>query len=473
MKTLALHEMGEVIRKVRKERGLRLEDLADENISPATVSNIERGIAHVSPEKITYLLGKLELSVNNLPEMLSKEQEVLEKVKFKLLTIATLCTMDHHDEALDQFEKLTLDENHPYIAHAYYLKGKCYAGKKKWKQAKRAFYNALRISQQNPYKENNMEAASYLLLGLTSYYQDNLEQALEYTNNGIDTFVKKGENEHIQYLLYRYKGLYLQRLQRITEGMRLIQEIWPSISQMDDVTTILSFYWLRAEFSRLSGFTKEAAHSAIEGIEIARRNQQYPSMYDLWLTLGNTYTVGKEWDLAETAFHMALKLEGKLPDDPRRTHAYIYLSLLYTKQNKNEEAHRTIQTAIQSAEKHNDSLCLADALSMMGELCQRTDQLDEAISYYNKAIQITDKYNYKDKEANIWLKLAHCYDGKNEQEFQHCMRNLYHIKKEGNYLGHSTPEARYSSPNRLSPKSGAQSDLERKSASSVHYSNET
>jgi transcriptional regulator with XRE-family HTH domain len=94
MRPLSLHEIGEVIRKVRKERGLRLEDLADENISPATVSNIERGVAHVSPEKITYLLEKLDLPMNKLPEMLEKEQEELKKIKFKLLTISTLLTID-------------------------------------------------------------------------------------------------------------------------------------------------------------------------------------------------------------------------------------------------------------------------------------------------------------------------------------------------------------------------------------------
>ncbi len=43
MSTLDINELGEVIRKVRKERGLRLNDLADDNISQATISNIERG----------------------------------------------------------------------------------------------------------------------------------------------------------------------------------------------------------------------------------------------------------------------------------------------------------------------------------------------------------------------------------------------------------------------------------------------
>lgn len=55
---IGIAEIGEVIRKKRKEQGLRLEDLADNNISPATISNIERGINHVNVHKIMYLLKK-------------------------------------------------------------------------------------------------------------------------------------------------------------------------------------------------------------------------------------------------------------------------------------------------------------------------------------------------------------------------------------------------------------------------------
>lgn len=52
MLTVGLTEIGHIIRMVRKSRGLRLEDLADENISPATISNVERGVAHVKQEKV-------------------------------------------------------------------------------------------------------------------------------------------------------------------------------------------------------------------------------------------------------------------------------------------------------------------------------------------------------------------------------------------------------------------------------------
>ncbi|MFD1425457.1 helix-turn-helix domain-containing protein [Kroppenstedtia sanguinis] len=66
MKTTDIHELGEVIRQERKRQGLRLEDLADENISPATISNIERGASHVRYEKAQYLLDKLGLKLENI-----------------------------------------------------------------------------------------------------------------------------------------------------------------------------------------------------------------------------------------------------------------------------------------------------------------------------------------------------------------------------------------------------------------------
>ncbi|TCS97001.1 tetratricopeptide repeat protein [Hazenella coriacea] len=430
MKQLALHEMGEVIRKVRKERGLRLEDLADDNISPATVSNIERGVAHVSPEKITYLLEKLDLPMNKLPEMLVKEQEELRKVKFKLLTVSTLRKIGQINEALEKLEELELDDNHPYIAQAFYLKGKCYLGKRKWKQGERALYNALRISQQNPYKENNMESASYLLLGLVSYYQNNLEQALDYTNEGINAFVENGENQHIKSLLYRNKGVYLQRLGRITEGMRLIQEIWSEIKIIDDITTRLGFYWLRAEFSRLSGMSDEAIQVAEEGIDISRRNKVYDSMFDLWVVLGSVYTSLKEWATAEVSFSMALKLEGKFPDDQRLTTAYSRLGILYMKQGRNEEAYQSLLTAIQYAEKFDDAPRLSSSLLIMGDLCQIIYKIDEAVSYYQKALQIAKKHDYKDKEFQIWFSLARCWEEKDEEQFENCIRNMYNVKKE-------------------------------------------
>ncbi|MFD1428389.1 helix-turn-helix domain-containing protein [Kroppenstedtia sanguinis] len=62
-----ISEIGELIRRFRKLKGLRLEDLADENISPATISNVERGVSHVRQDKMFYLLEKLGISIKEIP----------------------------------------------------------------------------------------------------------------------------------------------------------------------------------------------------------------------------------------------------------------------------------------------------------------------------------------------------------------------------------------------------------------------
>lgn len=436
MKTLALHEMGEVIRKVRKDRGLRLEDLADQNISPATVSNIERGVAHVSPEKITYLLEKLDLPMSQLPEMLTQEQEELKRIKFKLQSIATLRKIGHIDEALERLEEFDLDESHPYIVHVYYYKGKCYTSKRKWKQAERALFTGLRILSQNSYNDN-MEAAIYLILGLLSYYQNDLEQAIIYTNNGITSFSDEGENKHIKYLLYRNKGVYLQRLGRVTEGIRLVQDIWGEVRSIEDVITGLAFYWLRAEFSRVSGLYEEAIDYAVEGIELSRRNQQFDSMCDLWTVLGSVYTAKKEWDLADTSFTMALKLGDSFPKDQRLATVYTRMGVLYMKQKKKEEAYKMLLTAIKYAEEFDDAPRLTTSLIIMGDLCQELNKKEEAIGFYSKALQLAKKHEYKDKELKVWFNLARCYDGKDDKEFNNCMRNMYNAKK---FTGHPEVE---------------------------------
>jgi tetratricopeptide (TPR) repeat protein len=429
MKTLALHEMGEVIRKVRKERGLRLEDLADENISPATVSNIERGVAHVSPEKVTYLLEKLELPMSKLPEMLVQEQVELKRVKFALLTIATLRQIGYIDEALAKLEELQLEDSHPYIAHAYFYKGECYLAKKKWKQAERSFYNALRSAQQNSYEENNMEAASYLLLGICSNHQNNPEQALEYINDGIVAFYEDGEMQHVKHLLYKHKGILLQQLGRVTEAMQLVQDSWHLLSEVDDIETTLGFYWLRSELSRKTGLIEEAIEYASEGIDIARRNKQYSAMFDLWIVLGTIHTAQKDWEMAETSFLMARKLEEEISIDQRWITVYSRTGVLKLKQGKLNEALENFQHAIRYATKFQDSAQLVTNLVYSGELCQQMNELDKAIRYFEQGIEIAQKHNYHDLEWKIWYNLAGCYHGRDEEKFQQCMLKTYELRE--------------------------------------------
>ena len=65
--------------------------------------------------------------------------------------------------------------------------------------------------------------------------------------------------------------------------------MWPELKNIDQTETVLSFYWLRSELLRRGGVLDEAMKYAQEGIEIARKNRVWISLFDLWTVLGTIY----------------------------------------------------------------------------------------------------------------------------------------------------------------------------------------
>lgn len=85
-----LYQTGKILRDVRKNKGLTLTDLADDNISAGTISRAERGI-RIDHEKFIYLCTLLDINVSELPKIIDKEITEEEKEtadnQIKLLSI--------------------------------------------------------------------------------------------------------------------------------------------------------------------------------------------------------------------------------------------------------------------------------------------------------------------------------------------------------------------------------------------------
>ncbi|MDN4593030.1 helix-turn-helix domain-containing protein [Polycladomyces subterraneus] len=141
MKEFDVIQVGNVIRKVRKNKNLRLEDLADENISPATVSNIERGVPHVSPDKPLYLLDKLGLTLEQIPQLLECETHKENKLLIRLMAIESSIGYGDSRELLSELDGLGIGDDHKFAPTVYYLKGKCHVADGNWKKAEKALYN--------------------------------------------------------------------------------------------------------------------------------------------------------------------------------------------------------------------------------------------------------------------------------------------------------------------------------------------
>ncbi|MFC4076317.1 tetratricopeptide repeat protein [Salinithrix halophila] len=414
---------------MRKSRGLRLEDLADEGISPATISNIERGIAHVNSSKVYYLVQKLGLNMSEIPSILMEQEEELKDLKLTLDSIEAIISMGKYDEAMTKLEEIKIEDHHPYSAILHYIKGKCYAGMKKWNRAERSFSMAISLANQNRDQEN-IEAASFAELGLCCYRQNEIEKALEFTESGLDAFQESGGRGYVKYVLLRNKAVYLERLGRVNEGLRVIQEAWDQIDQIDESATVLNLYSARAELLRMAGQNEEAIKYAQEGLELSRRNKNYQCMFDMWTIMGSVYTSEVQWEKAERCFYTALASQGLLESEKALTDTYVWLGILYTEQKKWAKAKTYLEKAVTNAEAHNDAPKLTYALRIMGDYFKQQGKKDEAIPYYQKALKLARSYGYKKNQSQILFRLSQCYQETDRQEFEKCLLNMYEVQLE-------------------------------------------
>lgn len=430
-----IHEIGGIIRKVRKERGLRLEDLADDNISPATISNVERGVSHVKMEKVYYILEKLGIPLEQLPEFLLRERDDQAELKFRLTLIESMNRLGQSESALSLLEKTPIPDDHLYASQAHWLKGTCYLHQKKINKAEREFFTAIRLANRNETaKMDNIEAYSFSDLSRCSYYNNDLQQALQYADSGLDAFCPAGERPWVKYFLLRNKAIYLERLGRIVESLQIVQDIWEELPQIEPVETRLSFYWLRAELLRRSHDYETAKKFALEGIQLASLNQKYSSALVLWSVLGSIHTAQKKWEEAENCFKIALGFPRDRVDEKSFLRTCTQLGVLYTQQEKWGELQEFFTQAIQKAERAEDYMDQMDASLALGRLFVQQNRRDEAIACYRRVVELAQKYQTREKEYEAWHELARCWKGLDDMEFQKCTINMFNVQEEINQM---------------------------------------
>ncbi|GAA5345268.1 tetratricopeptide repeat protein [Planifilum fimeticola] len=431
MDPLEIREIGEVIRKVRKERGMRLEDLADEHISPATISNIERGVPHVSKDKVNYVLEKLGLSLDRLPEMMTGEQKKLEDIRLQLAAVESLIDAQETKLAAEKLESLQLEDDHPFAPHFHRLRGKYLIYERKWNRAEKALSNAIRLCEGNSQAERmNVESDAYNLLSLSCYYQNDMAKAVHYTDQGLEAFNPEGERKHVKYVLLRNKGIYLERMGRVVPALRIVDKVWPELGNIDQTETVLSFYWLRSELLRRGGVLDEAMKYAQEGIEFARKNWVWISLFDLWTVLGTIYMDRKDYENAKACFDVVLSLQDKFPEKELFITTYTRIGIMYMNLKEWDQAKPFLDEAIKKGEYMNDVPRLTMALTAMGDYYRLQGNSREALSYYQRVEKLANRHNLKEMEYEAWFRLSQCWKDIDQEEFRRCTEKMFIVQEE-------------------------------------------
>lgn len=178
---LDITKIGSYIRKVRKKRGMTLDDLADQYIPRATLSSIERGISR-NPTKINYLLRKLDI---HLSELTQQEQEEKEEKYLDLITLENNINRDAAavlkklDQLPEKYEGSLLD----------FLKGRCYFKLNQNEKSTIYFKESLKnLDREINSASTNLKPYCFNHLALIAFHNKNYAQALQFTNDGLAAF---------------------------------------------------------------------------------------------------------------------------------------------------------------------------------------------------------------------------------------------------------------------------------------------
>ncbi|WP_164491742.1 helix-turn-helix domain-containing protein [Staphylospora marina] len=433
-------KIGELLRKRRKELGLRLEDLADEFVSPSTISNIERGITYVNEEKVRYVADKLGVELDRIHELLEKEKQEEEQLELRLSAVESMIDLVGPDKGLERLRKLNIQGNHALACVAHFLRGKIYLAKKNWVKAQNHFLEAIRIVDQKPERlHTNIKAASYQELGkIALMFHKDPGQALRYVDEGLEAFQEDGDRAHCRYTLLISRINYLEMLDRIEEALHQIHDLWNEMERIDNVETVLELYGTRVRILDRLKLHEEAVRYAVRGIELARVNRKMEQACGLWMMLGRVYISREKWGEAEHCFQTALGIQEKLRSDRIKAEIFTRLGQIRLRRGELEDARSMLSRAAEAVEGTPISGEFGEIWLLLGDTYRFENRFDEAEKLYLKALEVSEDAR-KEERRNILLRLAVCQERTDPEKFSDTLRKIYHIDLESEVSGDELP----------------------------------
>ncbi|WP_124728245.1 helix-turn-helix transcriptional regulator [Staphylospora marina] len=407
-------ELGHLIRRKRKEKGLKQEELSvDHVISTGTISNIERGAYRVSREKLEFLCERLGIAPDVLSDHLLDSGDGPQSHKInpalQLMSVEYVLDMVDLEKAYNLLRQIRVSKNDPLHGVVLYLKGRYYEENRKWSNAELHYQKAIRHVEQFPeLLDTNIQAAAYNGLSRIYHHQSKLEKALQCVQLGLNSFKSNGERKHVKYHLLISKVIFLEKLNRDNEAFLLLDEIWNEMPQIESAEARLNMYDLRAMLLNKMKLYEQAILVARQGLERARVDKVSDRAFDLWTTMGESYTKLGSHEEAELCYRSALRIRGKIRKKHILTSTYIKLGLLYFEKNELDNAQKYLEQAVELGKTYQDSHRLIEALSALGDCFQKRRQMEKAKKLYEEALNLSEEGGFDAQRQNILRKLALC-----------------------------------------------------------------
>lgn len=208
-----------MIKQERKRLGISQEALADEEISTGTISHMKSGGYRIGKEKVECICKKLNMPMDELFSVSPAKTDDEEDLEFELITLEHTLDRVDLETGWKDLQQIQLDNRQPLIALVHYLRGKYYLKKREYEQAQVHFSRAVQAEEdQEGLSYQNIKSASFYELARIAFDRNDLKEALDYVQKGLDAFVAGGEREYYLYHLLVSQVIYLKNQNRIEEA---------------------------------------------------------------------------------------------------------------------------------------------------------------------------------------------------------------------------------------------------------------
>jgi tetratricopeptide (TPR) repeat protein len=398
------YDLGDLVRRVRKERSLNLLDLVDSKLSKSTISRLENGQA-VDDDKMQLILGKLGIRDTDIPKILEdfKIQDEIEQHMFRSIESQIrqgILSLAEFNEKLKYISLPVLES---------YLRAKRYFIKKNYKKAVKHYELTITSNDNECCPYSNVKATSYLDLSVIAYKESDFQKALLYIDQGLEEFNEQGLKKHVKYSLIYNNAFILEQLGLIREAEEILEPAWQHRDLIGDIRTQIQVYQLKSAFYRYNKNYIKAYDILSQAFDIANINALADQSYYVLVDIGKiTYELGR-LEYSKRCLLSALKFKKKLENATSIT-AHIELSKTYLALGDIKKAKEEITEAIQISKKTKvkDINKRIQAYIVLAGIFRTQKNEDEACNHYQKALNLANKYRFDQYKPELYDHLSKC-----------------------------------------------------------------
>jgi tetratricopeptide (TPR) repeat protein len=396
-------DLYKVVRKIRRDKQIKLDDLADNYLSPSSISRYERGLLDLDLDKINLILSRMNIKDTDIPELVKEMQQ--EELIRNYLFRSVESQVRHGVIPFAEFNKKLALINHPTAVD--YLRGKRFYVKKNYKNALKYYHSVIQNIEDEHYPESNIVPSAFLDLSVIAYRNNDYSASLEYLDQGVSIFNHKGSRQYIKYSLYYNKALILEQLGLIAEAKEALEPAWKDRNLIDDIRTRIQVYQLKSTIYRHEKRYLEAFPLLSEAFDLANINDFADQSYYILVDIAKITYELERYEYSERCLKAALLLKDKLKN-ARTTTAHIELSKTYVVMGKLHLAKEQIHQAIKVAKKAKDMNKLIQSYIVSGDIFEKEKNQKEACSYYKKALELADKHNFEQYKPELYEHVFRC-----------------------------------------------------------------